>query len=97
MKSSLIYSASSERKADDLFFVDKAIRDEEARIIEYGKLAISSDHKEEDYKMAIKDSSGRIESLKIQREQIVRNLVVMKLQKKRWNELINTYWKTEPL
>ena len=54
--------------------MDKAIRDEEARIIEYGKLAISSEHKEEDYKLAIKDSSGRIESLKIQREQIVRQL-----------------------
>ena len=97
VKSSLIYSASSERKADDLFFVDKAIRDEEARIIEYGKLAVSSDHKEEDYKLAIKDSSGRIESLKIQREQIVRQLSCNDAAKKRWNELINTSWKTEPL
>ena len=35
VKSSLIYSASLERKADGLFFVDKAIRDEEARVIEY--------------------------------------------------------------
>ena len=77
-----IYSASSERKADDLFFVDKAIRDEEARIIEYGKLAVSSDHKEEDYKLAIKDSSGRIESLKIQREQIVRQLSCNEAAKK---------------
>ena len=96
VKSSLIYSASSERKADDLFFVDKAIRDKEARIIEYGKLAVSSDHKE-DYKLAIKDSSGRIESLKIQREQIVRQLSCNDAAKKRWNELINTSWKTEPL
>lgn len=74
VKSSLIYSASSESKADDLFFVDKAIRDEETRIIEYGKLAISSEHKEDDYKLAIKDSSERIESLNTQREQIVRQL-----------------------
>lgn len=74
VKSHLVYVASADEKSEDLFFVEKAIKDEENRIMEYAKLGQKSEHNKDNYQLAIADCTKRIKVLREKREQVIRQL-----------------------
>ena len=61
VKSHLVYVASSDDKSDDLYFIDKAINDEEQHIVELASLAIKSPNNRDNYEAA-KAEIQRIEN-----------------------------------
>ncbi len=74
VKSHLVYVASADDKSDDLYFIDKAIKDEEQHIVELANLAMKSPQNRENYEAAISDCTERIKVLRDRREEIVRQL-----------------------
>ena len=74
VKSHLVYVASADDKSDDLYFIDKAIKDEEQHIVELANLALKSPQNRENYETAISDCTERIKVLRERREEIVRQL-----------------------
>lgn len=74
VKSHLVYVASADDKSDDLYFIDKAIKDEEQHIVELVNLALKSPQNRENYESAISDCTERIKVLRERREEIVRQL-----------------------
>lgn len=74
VKSHLVYVASADEKSEDLFFVEKAIKDEENRIMEYAKLGQKSEYNKDNYQLAIADCTKRIKVLREKREQVIRQL-----------------------
>ncbi len=74
VKSHLVYVASADDKSDDLYFIDKAIKDEEQHIVELANLAIKSPQNRDNYEAAISDCTERIKVLRDRREEIVRQL-----------------------
>ena len=74
VKSHLVYVASADEKSEDLFFVEKAIKDEENRIMEYAKLGQKSEHNKDNYQLAIADCTKRIKVLREKRDQVIRQL-----------------------
>ena len=74
VKSHLVYVASADEKSEDLFFVEKAIKDEENRIMEYAKLGQKSEHNKDNYQLAIADCKKRIKVLREKRKQVIRQL-----------------------
>lgn len=71
MKSHILYAVSGEEKSEELYAVEKSIRDEENHINELIDLSISSGSNSEKYEMAIKESSKMISVLKEERERIL--------------------------
>ena len=71
MKSHILYAVSGEEKSEELYAVEKSIRDEENHINELIDLSISSGSNSEKYEMAIKESSKKIGVLKEERERIL--------------------------
>ena len=71
MKSHILYAVSGEEKSEELYAVEKSIRDEENHINELIDLSISSGSNSEKYEMAIKESSKKISVLKEERERIL--------------------------
>ncbi len=82
VKSHLVYVASADEKSEDLFFVEKAIKDEENRIMEYAKLGQKSEHNKDNYQLAIADCTKRIKVLREKREQVIRQLSFNEAAKK---------------
>ena len=74
VKSHLVYVASADDKSDDLYFIDKAIKDEEQHIVELANLALKSPQNRENYESAISDCTERIKVLRERREEIVKQL-----------------------
>ncbi len=58
----------------DLFFIDKAIKDEEHHIVELANLAMKSPQNRRNFEVAISDCTERIKVLRDRREEIVRQL-----------------------
>ncbi len=76
VKSHLIYVASADEKSDDLFFVDKAIKDEETRIMELAQLGQTSETNKDNYVKAIADCTQRIKMLRERRDVILKQLSI---------------------
>lgn len=74
VKSHLVYVASADDTSDDLYFIDKAIKDEEQHIVELANFAIKSPNNRDNYEAAISDCTDRIKVLRERREEILRQL-----------------------
>ncbi len=74
VKSHLVYVASADDKSDDLYFIDKAIKDEEQHIVELANLALKSPQNRRNFEAAISDCAERIKVLRDRREELVRQL-----------------------
>lgn len=74
VKSHLVYVASADDTSDDLYFIDKAIKDEEQHIVELANLEIKSPNNRDKYESAISDCTDRIRVLRERREEILRQL-----------------------
>ena len=74
VKSHLVYVASADDTSDDLYFIDKAIKDEEQHIVELANLAIKSPNNRDNYEAAIANCTDRIKVLRERREEILRQL-----------------------
>ncbi len=74
VKSHLVYVASADDKSNDLYFIDKAIKDEEQHIVELANLALKSPQNRRNFEAAISDCTERIKVLRERREEIVRQL-----------------------
>lgn len=70
----LVYVASADDTSDDLYFIDKAIKDEEQNIAELANLAMKSPNNRDNYEAAISDCTDRIKVLRERREEILRQL-----------------------
>ncbi len=82
VKSHLIYVASADEKTDDLFYVDRAISEEEEQIAEMAKLSMTSEKNRENYEKAIAECSQRIFVLRDKRTQLIRQLEFNEAAKK---------------
>ena len=74
VKSHLVYVASADDTSDDLYFIDKAIKDEKQHIDELANLAIKSPNNRGKNESAISDCTDRIKVLRERREEILRLL-----------------------
>ena len=74
VKSHLVYVASADDTSDDLYFIDKAIKDEDQHIVELANLEIKSPNNRDKYESAISDCTDRIRVFRERREEILRQL-----------------------
>ena len=74
VNSHLIYAASADERSEDMYFIDKGIRDEEQRIMDLSKLARESGNNQEKFEAAIADCTKRIKILREKKEQVIRQL-----------------------
>ena len=68
------YAASADERSEDMYFIDKGIRDEEQRIMDLSKLARESGNNQEKFEAAIADCTKRIKILREKKEQVIRQL-----------------------
>lgn len=74
VRSHLIYAKSGDTKAEDLYIIDQAIKDEEVRIDELTELALGSENNQDKYMEAIADCNKRIAVLRENKDAVTDQL-----------------------
>ena len=71
MRSHLLYAVTGDKSTEELYAIEKSIRDEENHMNELIDLAVSSEGNSDKYELAIKDSNNKISVLKEERNKLM--------------------------